>query len=132
METDVGPPSICLGCGLCCDGTLLDHVAVSDPSDLGAPLASLGVTLIVQADPPVFALPCPAVHEGVCTVHHLHRPAACGEFSCTLLEDVEAGVLPRAEAKRIIAETLRLRDDVAVGVAPRSALEERLDRSFRR
>jgi hypothetical protein len=49
-----------------------------------------------------------------------------------LLEDVEAGVLPRAEAKRIIAETLRLRDDVAVGVAPRSALEERLDRSFRR
>ncbi len=132
MATDVDPPSICLGCGLCCDGTLLDHVAVSDPSDLGAPLTALGVTLIVQADPPVFALPCPAVCDGVCTIHHLHRPAACGEFTCALLDEVEAGVRSREEASAVIAETLRLRNEVAAGLAPRSVLEDRLDRSFRR
>jgi hypothetical protein len=132
MTTDAASPSICLGCGLCCDGTLLDHVAVSDPSDLGAPLTALGVTLIVEADPPVFALPCPAVHEGVCTVHHLHRPAACGEFSCALLDDVESGVRSREEALQVIAETLRLRDEVAAGLAPRADLDAQLDRSFRR
>jgi hypothetical protein len=56
-------PSICVGCGLCCDGTILSHLAVADESDLGWPLRMLGVELIVQSEPPVFALR-PAVVDG--------------------------------------------------------------------
>src|SRR4051794_33883927 len=68
--------SICVGCGLCCDGTLFSHLGVVDESDLGLPLQALGVSLIVEADPPVFALPCPAFDGCACSIYGLHRPSA--------------------------------------------------------
>ena len=123
--------SICIGCGLCCDGTVVSHLAVADESDLGTPLRGLGVTLIVEADPPVFALPCPAVSEGVCTVHGQHRPAACAQFECAVSRQVLEGTLSTGDARRLIAEVKALRVDVAAGVRPADHLEELLDRRFR-
>lgn len=123
--------SICVGCGLCCDGTVLSHLAVADESDLGAPLRALGVELIVQADPPVFALPCPAVHDGVCTVYDRHRPDACGRFRCDLLMAVDAGEVAVAEARAVIADTLVLRDRVAAGAADEGELSDRVRDRFR-
>jgi hypothetical protein len=109
--------SICVGCGLCCDGTVLSHIAVADESDLGWPLRVLGVELIVQSDPPVFALPCPAVRDGVCTVYDSHRPSACAQFSCDLLTALEEGRIDVEDARVIIGETLRVRDGVRTGTA---------------
>jgi Fe-S-cluster containining protein len=100
-----GSTSVCIGCGLCCDGTVVGHLAVRDPSDLGAPLAALGVEMIVEADPPVFALPCPALADGTCTVHDLHRPHACSQFECSLSAAVRDGEVPAGDARAVIAET---------------------------
>lgn len=127
------PPdgSICIGCGLCCDGTLLGHLAVSDQSDLGAPLQLLGVSIIAAADPPVFELPCPAVEDGRCTIHHLHRPQACAQFECALSAAVQRGDIPAAAARDVIATTLRVRAAVTVGEAPAEVLERQLDEHFR-
>jgi hypothetical protein len=122
---------ICVGCGLCCDGTVLSHLAVADESDLGWPLRLLGVELVVQADPPVFALPCPAVHEGVCTVYDRHRPSACAQFSCDLLLAVERGEVAEPEARRIIAETIAVRDRARTGDAPPDELASLVRRHFR-
>jgi uncharacterized cysteine cluster protein YcgN (CxxCxxCC family) len=36
--SDESIESICIGCGLCCDGAVVSHLAVRDESDLGAPL----------------------------------------------------------------------------------------------
>jgi Fe-S-cluster containining protein len=123
--------SICVECGLCCDGTVVSHLAVRDESDLGVPLAALGVTLLVEADPPVFALPCPALHERRCSVYDLHRPSACGLFECAVSSAVAAGTMARADARAVIAETVSLRDRVRAGEEPEDALRRQVARHFR-
>lgn len=123
--------SVCIGCGLCCDGTVVSHLAVVDESDVGAPLRGLGVSIIVEADPPVFALPCPAVVDGTCSVHSLHRPRACGEFECGVSRSVLEGSLSVDDARHVIDEAKRLRADVARGAAEADELDELLDRRFR-
>ena len=123
--------SVCIGCGMCCDGTLLTHLAVSDESDLGMPLRALGVELITAADPPVFALPCPAVDQGICTIHQLHRPRACAQFECRLSRAVLDGVVDPDKARSVIAMTLDVRDEVRAGQRPQTDLERLLDRYFR-
>jgi hypothetical protein len=124
--------SICVGCGLCCDGTVLSHIAVRDDSDLGMPLAALGVTIIVEADPPVFELPCPAVSDGVCTIYHLHRPGACGWFECDLSSAVLVGEVGADEARSVIAATVALRDRVRSGEADPAELSSAVQQHFRR
>ncbi len=123
--------SICVGCGLCCDGTLLSHLAVSDESDLGMPLRAMGVSLLFAADPPVFELPCPAVETGVCTIHHLHRPHACSLYECALSRSVIAGDVDADTARAIITTTLATRRRVGEGGAGPEELESLLDTHFR-
>ena len=123
--------SICIGCGLCCDGTVVSHLAVRDESDVGAPLRALGVEVIVAAEPPVFELPCPAVCDGVCTIHSLHRPSACSQFECALSQAVIDGDVTFDEAKAVIAATLSLRDAVRRGELETSVLDHQIDAVFR-
>jgi uncharacterized protein len=124
--------SLCVGCGLCCDGTLFSHLAALGEDDLGLPLRLLGVRLIVEADPPAFALPCPAVADGRCTVYDRHRPRACHEFNCDLVHAVEAGTLTPAAAREVIAATRTLRDRVRAGDAPAAALDAEVEAHFLR
>lgn len=123
--------SICVGCGLCCDGTLFSHLGVIDESDLGMPLQALGVSVIVEADPPVFALPCAAFDGHACSIYALHRPRACGWFECDVSTAVMAGRMSRAEARAIIDDTRALRDRVRAGEAPEAELHAAVDRHFR-
>jgi len=124
--------SICIGCGLCCDGTVVTHLAVRDESDLGAPLRGLGVEIIAAADPPVFALPCPAVNEGICTIHSLHRPSACSQFECSLSQGVIDETVTVAEARMLISATLLLRDSYRDGSVSVDVFNEHVDSVFRR
>lgn len=130
VDSDRGE-SICIGCGLCCDGTLLSHLAVSDESDLGMPLRALGVELIAVAEPPVFELPCPAVDHGTCTIHHLHRPRACAQFECSLSRAVLDGEIEPETARAVIAQTLEVRTAVRGDRRPHGDLVQLLDRHFR-
>jgi Fe-S-cluster containining protein len=123
--------SICVGCGLCCDGTLFSHLGVLDESDLGAPLRALGVEVVTEAEPPVFALPCPAVEHGTCTIYHLQRPRACGWFECDLSTAVLEGRTDEQAARATIQATLELRAAVSAGRAPRSALTAQVRAHFR-
>lgn len=131
MTADRTDASICIGCGLCCDGTILTHLAVRDESDLGAPLMALGVEVLVAAEPPVVELPCPAVVGGVCAVYDRHRPHACEAFECALGRAVGAGDITPAHARRTIARTKELRAEVEAGRADPSDLRRWVDRHFR-
>jgi uncharacterized protein len=124
--------SVCVGCGLCCDGTLFSHLGVIDESDLGRPLAALGVTVIVEADPPVFELPCPAFDGCACSIYSLQRPTACGWFECDLSTAVTSGRMASAEARSVIVETRALRERVRAGQAPEAELRAAVERHFRR
>jgi Fe-S-cluster containining protein len=122
--SDESIESICIGCGLCCDGTVVSHLAVRDESDLGAPLLALGVEIIAAADPPVFELPCPALCDGVCTIHSLHRPSACAQFECALSRSVLNGDVNAVDARLVIAGAFRLRQDVSSGVLDQHVFDE--------
>ncbi|MCX6509905.1 MAG: YkgJ family cysteine cluster protein [Actinobacteria bacterium] len=124
--------SICIGCGLCCDGTVVTHLAVRDESDLGAPLRGLGVEIIAAADPPVFALPCPAVNEGICTIHSLHRPSACAQFECSLSQGVIDETVKVEEARLLISATFALRDAYRDGSVSADVFNKHIDSVFRR
>lgn len=123
--------SVCIGCGLCCDGTVVSHLAVADESDLGLPLVALGVEILGAADPPVFALPCPAVVDGLCSVHDLHRPRACAQFECTVSRSVIDGSMTIEEARSVIAAARGLRESRRRGSCTDGELEAFLDRHFR-
>ena len=123
--------SICIGCGLCCDGTILSHLAVADESDLGWPLRLLGVELIVESDPPVFALPCPAVRDGACTVYDKHRPHACTQFECDLLRAVTDGRVSMEAAREVIGDTILQRDRVRAGESDDAELVALIHTHFR-
>ena len=130
-EESANEQSICIGCGLCCDGTVVTHLAVRDESDLGAPLRGLGVEIIAAADPPVFELPCPAVCDGVCTIHSLHRPSACKQFECKLSRAVLDGEVSPEEARSVISATLGSREQVRAGLLNEAVLQEMLAAYFR-
>ncbi|MEY4129898.1 MAG: hypothetical protein RLZZ31_22 [Actinomycetota bacterium] len=124
--------SPCIGCGLCCDGTVVTHLAVRDESDLGMPLLGLGVEVLFAADPPVFALPCPALGEGQCTIFSLHRPSACGQFECAVSAAFLEGKLSLAMAKEKIQQTFSLRDRMRAGEITEQEFDAHIDNVFRR
>lgn len=123
--------SICIGCGLCCDGTVVSHLAVADESDLGAPLRMLGVEIVAEAEPAVFALPCPAVARGRCTIHDLHRPSACAQFECRVSAAVLDGSMAAEAARHTIGAAIELRGEVMAGRRSPADFEQFLDREFR-
>ena len=128
---DPGQPNVCIGCGLCCDGTVVTHLAVADASDLGQPLQAMGVEVDGRADPPVFSLPCPAFADGRCSVFHLQRPSACATFECAVSNGVADGSLTVSVAQSLIQRARELRAEVADGTLPATVLEDFLDAEFR-
>lgn len=130
-NADTDEVSICIGCGLCCDGTVVTHLAVRDESDLGAPLRGLGVEILVAADPPVFELPCPALHAGCCSIHSLHRPSACAQFECSLSRAYLDGLISLEEAKAEIAHTFELRLRLDRGEIGTEEFTRHIERTFR-
>jgi hypothetical protein len=88
--------SICIGCGLCCDGTLMDNAAVAPGEETG--VAQAGLDLVVDGKAVVFLQPCPKFAGGICTVYE-RRPGVCRSFRCRLLKDVDEGIVDQAQAR---------------------------------
>jgi Fe-S-cluster containining protein len=105
---------ICVGCGMCCDGTMYRHVEVEkhDPFEL---LASAGLTFFTTDDTKSFRQPCPAFGVGCCSIYR-DRPSVCREYRCLLLRRHEAGEVSTDEALALIARTTELRDRVSAGL----------------
>ena len=74
--------ALCLECGLCCDGTLFTHVALTEEEQ------KLGLGDVLRQ-------PCPALaSDHKCGVY-AKRPKGCARFVCMLgraLEDKEVGL----------------------------------------
>jgi Fe-S-cluster containining protein len=106
---------ICVGCGLCCDGTIHPHVALErdDPFEL---LASAGITFFVKDITKSFRQPCPAYGAGCCSIYQ-DRPSVCREYRCLLLRRHKAGEVSADEASALIARTTELRDRVRAGLS---------------
>lgn len=105
--------SICVGCGMCCDGTLFSRASVTSNDD-PALLATLGFVTKADETDQWFIQPCQAFGGGHCQVYD-QRPHTCRRFRCALLVEHEDNALPAAEALRVIRQAADLRDRVRTG-----------------
>lgn len=95
---------LCGACGMCCDGTLFDHVDIAPEN--ATELAAAGVR--VEIGRSRLPQPCSAHRpssgaDGACTVYDI-RPQPCRSFRCLALRRVGAGELPLEDALAQVAE----------------------------
>ena len=99
---DSGP---CVGCGLCCTGTL--HVrAVVTPGEESR-LLEYGLELVTHKERTHFRLPCRYQSCGQCTIYE-DRFDICRSFRCGLLRRYQAGEIDIAEAREKVERALDL------------------------
>lgn len=105
----MNPPdanSLCLECGLCCNGVIFADVQVQAGDD-AAGLQSLGLAFVkAKAGISKFKQPCTAFAGCQCNIYS-QRPKYCREFECLLLKSVKSGHTGHAEASRIIRSALQ-------------------------
>lgn len=94
-------PNICVGCGICCDGHLFDHVPLAEGEE--GLCADLGLAVEPGESTARFAQPCACFASGSCTVYD-RRPTTCRTFRCRLLRNVEKGRVTTQEAQAVIAK----------------------------
>lgn len=89
--------NICLSCGLCCDGTLVGHVQLSNEE-----LPTLKGLMDVENENNngFFLQPCNKYCNG-CSIYS-QRPKQCADFNCGLLKSVEQKELDFDSATTVI------------------------------
>jgi hypothetical protein len=95
----------CVGCGLCCNGTLYARAKVTPGEE--PVLLEHGLTLTTEADRTYFQLPCHHESCGRCTIYE-HRFDICRSFRCALLRRYQAGEIELAEARATVETALEL------------------------
>jgi hypothetical protein len=100
--------TLCLQCGLCCNGVLFADVRRERDDDS---------PLFAQYGPRV-AQPCPAFHSGDCTCAlYAERPARCRQFECKQLVAVRAGTISTDAALKKIRAAKKLAAEVEAFLA---------------
>lgn len=102
--------SLCLSCGMCCDGTMFEVAAIT-PEEA----ARFEGRLHLTDDRQHLRLPCPALDGCRCTTY-LDRPKVCGAFKCLVLASLDSGEITDAEAHAAIDDLLGRRRRVAEAV----------------
>jgi Fe-S-cluster containining protein len=101
--------SLCLDCGLCCDGTMHSTVALEHGDDREV-LLRTGFHLLLFEAEARFEQPCHAFHER-CTIYD-DRPTLCRSYRCSLLRQVDSGEVSDADARALVTTAIDLRDRV--------------------
>ena len=100
--------SLCLDCGLCCDGTMFE-VAEIAPEEA----ARLEGKVRLSADRTKLLQGCSALQPDCKCGVYTERPQTCRRYKCFVLASLEEGKFTRAEADEAIREVLGRREKVA-------------------
>ena len=96
--------SLCLECGLCCNGVIFANGQLQ-PEDDPARLRSLGLKYPPKRNSKIknqkFLQPCAAFDGCRCKIYS-ERPKYCRAFECLLLKSVRAGQTDMAGALRMV------------------------------
>jgi hypothetical protein len=95
LDNPPPPESICLACGLCCDGTLFARTQLAGEEIVR--LGRRGTTMAAS-----MPQPCACLEGGRCRIYE-ERPQVCRSFRCTLLQRHQDGARDREECLRVIA-----------------------------
>jgi len=114
--------SLCLDCGLCCDGTLFHAVPIA-PEEA----ARLAGRVTLTPDRRELLQSCRALEGCRCTVYE-DRPSTCRQYRCVVLSAFQSGRLDEQKARAVLAEIFALRREVVRlnrgSTDERQALEE--------
>jgi len=102
--------SLCLTCGLCCDGTLFSSVQLKSDDETNS-LKAVGTKIYSDNSANMLKLPCAAHKNGTCTVY-ANRPQICRTYKCELLKTFEREEISREAALRIINKVVSLKNEV--------------------
>ena len=122
--------SICIGCALCCNGTLFARAKIKDETE-DRHLSALGFTLLEVDGQRHFKQPCSYEKNCSCSIYE-SRPDVCRAFRCALLKRHEAGEIDTASALEKISKARALRaavadlDPEAADDGPRQVIQNRL------
>ena len=102
--------SLCLTCGLCCDGTLFWGLPLK-PDDDVTPLKAIDINIVSDNDLTILKLPCAAHKNCTCTVY-ANRPQACRTYKCKLLKRLERDDTSWQSALEIINKVKSLKNEM--------------------
>jgi len=107
---DSSPQSLCLSCGLCCDGTLFSSVPLKQDDEI-TPLKTVGINIVSDSDSNSFKLPCAAHQNRTCIVY-ANRPLSCKTYKCELLKRFERDDISHEAALKLINKIVSLKNEV--------------------
>jgi uncharacterized protein len=102
--------SLCLSCGLCCDGTLFSQVLLNPSDDILA-FTAKGLQISVEGGTRALKQPCSA-HKGCACTVYADRPSTCRAYQCVLLKRIGRNEISHDAALGVIRETISLRNHV--------------------
>lgn len=112
------PPAeqLCLACGLCCDGSLFEHVQLM-PGDDALKLKALGLPVTTpRATSPGaitrFRQPCAALCADCTCRVYVDRPSQCRSFECGVFKAATSGRIAFPAALRSVKKARRLVDQI--------------------
>ncbi|QRK13192.1 YkgJ family cysteine cluster protein [Archangium violaceum] len=121
--------TLCLRCGLCCDGTLFTHVPLRR-TEVG-PLKALGLPVKERKDgTPILPQRCAALEGKRCTAY-AERPEECRRYHCNLFSALSEGEVSLEEALAVVDGAHALLLATSGDTERKSEVEDYLDRHFR-
>lgn len=118
--------TLCLSCGICCDGTLYGSVVIEP--DEHERVRRVGLPVLANQDGPELLMrqPCVALTGVLCSVYQ-DRPASCARYECALRKNVAAGA-PLADALATVGRMHELLGIIRAGFAcePGASIWERI------
>src|SRR5882672_5017171 len=96
---------LCMGCGLCCDGSLFADAELAARETTALDILGLEIEDADQAEPALLLQPCAAFKRKRCSIYP-HRPNCCRTFECRVLRQVESGAISIERAQEKIANAL--------------------------
>ncbi len=97
--------SLCIDCGLCCDGTLFARARVRP--EFARATIELGFHVAPHGEHLSFSLPCARL-DGTCCTMYETRPVVCRAFRCALLVELDAGEVTLDAARATVVTAKRL------------------------
>lgn len=104
LNNPVLEQEICVGCGLCCDGTLFNHAPLQ-PGERGHLPTKIGEGYQKEGDRKIFRLPC-AYFSGKCTIYDQPRAHVCVAFRCQVVRKVATHTISQAQVMHTIFDAL--------------------------
>jgi hypothetical protein len=123
LSAPVSDMAPCVGCGLCCDGTMFERVRAEAEEEQR--ILNSGLSLDEEKGIRYFPLPCPHSVGGRCGIYE-GRFTKCRTFRCKLLKAYHDGKIDIREAAEKIGNALKLRDAVAAQEPEAVLLTERI------